>query len=251
MNVFKEYAKYYDLFYQDKDYNFEVDYVDNLIGKYFGKADSILDLGCGTGKHAALFAQKGYLVHGVDISKDMIVQAKYNFGDSDKLVFSCGDVRRVDLNEKFDVVLSLFHVFSYQATDDDLKMTFSTIAKHLKKDGIFIFDCWYGPAVLKNKPVKRVKRIENKEVMLTRIANPVVYPDDNIVDVHYDIDFFNKNSGEKGNIKEIHKMRYLFESEIEKFLAEGGLSLLSCEEWVTGKEPTSDSWSVCFVCKKK
>ena len=271
MNVFREYAKYYDLFYQDKDYDVEVDYVDKLIRKYRDDANSIygpkppttprlrcpgwrrliLDLGCGTGKHADFFAQKGYCVHGVDISKEMIALAKKNFSKSDKLVFSCGDVRTIDLNKKFDIVLSLFHVFSYQITNQDLNEAFSTAVKHLKDNGVFIFDCWYGPAVLKNKPLKKIKKINNKEVELTRVAQPVVYPNDNIVDVNYNINFFNKSSGKKGSIEETHKMRYLFKPEIEQFLTESGLALLNYEEWLTGKEPTSESWSVCFICKKK
>jgi len=47
------YSQYYDLLYQDKDYVGEVKYVDNLIAKFSeGKSKTILDMGCGTGKHA-------------------------------------------------------------------------------------------------------------------------------------------------------------------------------------------------------
>ena len=61
------YSQYYDLLYQDKDYLAETNYVDNLIQE-FGRCNSktMLDLGCGTGKHAELFCDQGYKVHGVD-----------------------------------------------------------------------------------------------------------------------------------------------------------------------------------------
>ena len=69
MAVFDRYAQYYDLFYREKDYRGEVDYVDALIKRYAtNDARTILDLGCGTGGHAVLLAQKGYHVTGVDRS---------------------------------------------------------------------------------------------------------------------------------------------------------------------------------------
>ena len=67
-NVFAKYSEYYDLIYTDKDYQKEVDYIDQLIQKYHPKAKTILDLGCGTGVHANLLAAKGYRVMGIDLS---------------------------------------------------------------------------------------------------------------------------------------------------------------------------------------
>ncbi|MGZ7180607.1 MAG: class I SAM-dependent DNA methyltransferase, partial [Halobacteriota archaeon] len=76
MDVFDRYAQYYDLFYRDKNYTDEVDYVDALIEKYaLGKPATILDLGCGTGGHAVLLAKKGYDVTGVDRSDAMLAIA--------------------------------------------------------------------------------------------------------------------------------------------------------------------------------
>ena len=58
--VFIDYAKYYDTLYQDKDYKAETDYVVSFFKNSDSKsAGSILELGCGTGKHALCFAQKG------------------------------------------------------------------------------------------------------------------------------------------------------------------------------------------------
>ena len=46
---------------------------------------------------------------------------------------------------------------------NSIKNTFKTVNKHLKNGGIFIFDFWYGPAVLRDLPTKRVKKVENKK----------------------------------------------------------------------------------------
>jgi len=73
MNQFGNlYSQYYDLLYQDKDYIAEVDYIENLIKSHSREVKTILDLGCGTGKHDELLCDKGYTVHGVDISKEML-----------------------------------------------------------------------------------------------------------------------------------------------------------------------------------
>ena len=52
----------------------------------------------------------------------------------------------------------------------------STAAKHLKPNGVFIFDFWYGPGVLTDPPVVRLKRLENEEIEVLRIAEPVMHP---------------------------------------------------------------------------
>jgi len=56
--VFNDYARYYDLLYQDKDYQAEADYVAGLMKRFHLEARSILKLGSGTGIHASLLAKK-------------------------------------------------------------------------------------------------------------------------------------------------------------------------------------------------
>ena len=73
--IFNAYAEYYDLLYSNKDYSSEAQYIDSLIKKTSSKANSILELGCGTGAHAEYLARMGYTVHGVDVSPAMISKA--------------------------------------------------------------------------------------------------------------------------------------------------------------------------------
>lgn len=253
MSIFGKYSSYYNLLYKDKDYAGEADYVHDLIRKYHPGAKSILDLGCGTGRHDLLFAEKGYSVTGVDQSEEMLAVANSHPSTLNPqlstLRFAQGDVRNIRLNETFDVVISLFHVMSYQTTNEDLSAAFETVKLHLKKGGIFIFDCWYGPAVLTDKPAVRVKRLEDEGIFVTRIAEPVMHPNENIVDVNYHVFIRDKASDRVDEIKENHRMRYLFKPEIERMLKVEGLELIRCEEWMTGKEPGFDSWGVCFVVR--
>ena len=73
---FDAYGKYYDLLYSDKDYEAEAKYVLDLLRKENPKQDSLLELGCGTGRHATLFAQSGLEVTGVERSERMLEEGK-------------------------------------------------------------------------------------------------------------------------------------------------------------------------------
>lgn len=252
MAVFDAYSQYYDLLYQDKNYNQEAEYVSGLIRKYAPDSREVLDLGCGTGVHARYLAEMGYSVCGVDMSERMLEcakekQASLSKESSQRLSYHCGDIRDVRLSKKYDVVTALFHVMSYQTTNADMRATFSTIKDHLKPGGLFIFDCWYGPAVLADNPVVRVKRLENDVVNVTRIAEPCMHPNRNMVDVNYSVFVKDKKTGGVDEIQEKHQMRYLFRPEIEMFCEEIGAKLIGSFEWMEERDVGCQSWSACFV----
>ena len=121
--------------------------------------------------------------------------AKSSRRPSLNLRFETGQIESLRMEARFDVVVSLFHVMSYLATDRDLQSAFDTARYHLKPDGIFIFDCWYGPAVLTDPPSVRVKRVGNDVVEVIRIAEPEVMPNENIVTVNYQVLVLHKASG--------------------------------------------------------
>lgn len=253
MSVFGAYSRYYNLFYKDKDYAGEAKYVQGLTEKHHSGAKSILDLGCGTGRHAILLAEKGYEVTGVDRSEEMLAVANAQlstFNSQRFCNFHLGDIRSIRLDRTFDVVVSLFHVISYQPGNDDLRAAFATVREHLRPGGVFIFDGWYGPAVLTDRPVVRVKRLEDDEIAVTRIVEPVMHPNDNLVDLHYDVRVRDKASGKVEEVRETHRMRYLFRPEIEMLLQETGMTLIAAAEWMTDRPLGFDTWGGCFIAEK-
>ena len=220
MTVFGNYAHYYDLLYQDKNYVGETQFIHKLIQTHAPNAKNILELGCGTANHALLLAKEGYQVHGVDMSQEMLKKAADRLAQvpseiAARIQLTQGDIRQVRINQTFDVVLSLFHVISYQTTNADLLAAFSTIKQHLKPGGIALFDVWYGPAVLSDPPTVRIKRLEDRSIQVTRIAEPVMEPNKNLVDVNYHIFIKDLISSKIDEVKEVHTMRYLFRPELE------------------------------------
>jgi SAM-dependent methyltransferase len=252
MDVFGNYARYYNLLYRDKDYAGEVEFIDQLLRTYASQTQSILELGCGTGTHALLLAKQGYSVHGVDLSAEMLQQASERLSQlpqelASKLTYSQGDIRTIRLDQQFDAIVSLFHVFSYQTTNQDLQATFATVNAHLKPGGVLIFDCWYGPAVLSDRPTVRIKRLEDKEISITRIAEPVMHPNENLVNVNYQVFIKDKHNGAVEELQETHTMRYLFKPEVDLLFKASQLELIASHEWMTKSEPGFNTWGVYFV----
>jgi SAM-dependent methyltransferase len=248
--VFNNYAKYYNLLYKDKDYKSEAAYVDGLVKRFSEKTGkTILDIGCGTGIHAALMSNYGYKLTGIDLSEEMIAIARSKAIANAQ--FRVGNATDFELHEKFDIVTSLFHVLSYQTTNDNVRSMIKNASMHLSEKGLFIFDFWYGPAVLNFKPSVRIKRLEDDEIKVTRLAEPVLKPNDNIVEVNYELLITSKAKKETEVVKEIHPMRYFFKPEIEFLLADANMDILYFNEWLTDQAASESTWGVCCVAQKK
>lgn len=247
VEIFNAYSRYYDLLYRDKDYSAEADYVSALLRAHGIAGKDILEFGSGTGKHGRLLAACGFRVLGIERSAEMVAQS------SQGADFACiqGDIRSIDLSRKFDALVSLFHVVSYQVKNEDIRAVFSAAARHLCSGALFIFDVWYTPAVLAQRPSIRIKRMSDEAVEVTRIAEPVIFPNDNRVDVQYSIFVRDKASAVTEQFSEIHPMRHFSLPEID-LLAEGaGFERIGAEEFLTSKFPGEETWGVCLILRRK
>lgn len=243
---FKDYSYYYDLLYSDKDYSKEVKYILNLLKKNSLIKGDILEFGSGTGTHANLISKYGYNVHGIELSKHMVKNSKTN----DRFTCQQGDIAYVNMKRTYDAVLALFHVMSYQISFKQINLVFKNASKHLNKGGLFIFDFWFAPAVRLQKPTIRVKRIKNKLIKITRIAEPQIYLKDKKVDVNYT--FFIQDLSDKSikTFDEKHSLRYFDLYEIKKFSLKHNLEVINFEEFLTKSNLSKKSWSACAILKK-
>lgn len=252
MKIFQDYAKYYNIFYKDKDYTKEAENAELLFKRWdTGKQISILNLGCGTGKHDIAFAKLGYSVTGIDISPQMVEAAQKNNTRSQyDIEYEVADIRNYTAGKTYDVATSLFHVISYQNKNKDILGTFHTAAKALRQNGIFIFDFWYGPGVLSDRPSVRIKTADDAGHAIYRIANPQMHAQENIVDVNYKIFVVEKETGYTKLVEETHKMRYYFVPELKAYLETAGFQMLECLDCTTLKKAEFDSWTAICAAKK-
>jgi SAM-dependent methyltransferase len=256
VSVFEAYSQYYDLLYRDKNYAAEASYVHELIERERPGSQTLLDLGCGTGRHDFLLSEHGYRVTGVDMSADMLKVAdaersKRLASGSELLppLFAQGDVRSVRLGQRFDVVVSLFHVMSYQTSNEDLLAAFTTLREHAVPGGLVLFDAWYGPTVLTDRPAVRVKRLSGDGFDVTRMAEPVFHPNENVVDVNYQIMIVDRETRHTEQLRETHRMRYLFLPEVQQMLERVGLRLERACEFMTDGELGFGTWNALFIAR--
>ena len=232
--MFDNYSNYYDLLYQDKNYQEETNYISSLLKKYEINDGDLLEFGSGTGKHGCLLAEKGYNVHGIELSTEMVSKAKTH------PKFNCqqGDIANVKMSQSFDAVLSLFHVMSYQISNNQIKAVFENASKHLNSGGLFIFDIWYSPAVHNLQPSVRVKRFENDKFKIIRVAEPKNFPNKNLVDVNYTFFINELRNNSLSSFKETHTMRHFSLPEIDVLAENYGFKLVEAQEFLSKKNPS-------------
>ena len=174
--MFNSYARYYDLFNQDKPYRKEIEFV----FKWADKPKSIFDIGAGTGSYWKYYPKETVLV-GVDKSRGMAHHSK-DIAYADITTYKHG-------KERFDCATALFDVINYIPRHDWWKSI------PVKKGGYFIFDIWDKEKVLADGFKETLKRIDG----IIRKITPVKF-DGQQVDL--DIKIING----KKEFSERHKM---------------------------------------------
>ena len=245
-SMFEAYSRYYDLLYKDKNYHEEVDYIESVLVNHNLPGKHFLEFGSGTGKHASLFVNRGYRVHGVEKSLEMVESAKLTDG------FTCevGDICSIHLNRTFDAVLSLFHVISYQIDNSSVNKVFQRAAEHLNPGGLFFFDVWYSPAVYAQKAMPRIKHISDEALKITRFAEPVEHTNQNRIDVNYTIFVEDLIGGKYTVLNEQHPMRHFSLPELQMIAAWNNFEWVLAEEFLTGNEPDETTWGVSILLRR-
>jgi SAM-dependent methyltransferase len=251
----RTYTSIFDALYRDKDYAAESRFVmDQLKTALLHTPRHILDLGCGTGLHALQMAQVGISVTGVDRSASMIGMAKkhreaLSHDARELLHFRIGDIRSIDCHCRYDAVVSLFHVMSYLTEKDDLEATFQVARRHLVSGGAFLFDFWYGPAILRDPPKKRVKIAEIGDTCVRRTSLPKWDAKRQMVCVNFDIEIKNIASGEIVREREQHHVRYFFLDELESCLVSCGFEVIRFGEALIGGPPSDTTFSAYALAR--
>jgi SAM-dependent methyltransferase len=249
------YADAYDLLYEEKDYLAECDLLESLFQTYgVGPINRIIDLGCGTGNHAIPLASRGYQLTGVDRSVNMLSQAEKKArasSGSGNVSFECGDVCTVDLGQTFDAGIMMFAVLGYQLQNPDVCAALRTARRHLRQGGLFIFDVWYGPAVLYQRPAQRARVIPTPDGEMLRFSNGELDIQRQLCGVKIHLW---RLAGNKlvANIEESHQMRYFFALELELFLEVAGFNLVRLGGFPDfPQEPTETTWNVLAVARAR
>ena len=176
---YRQLAKYYDLLYEWKDYEKESHTLLQLIRRYkLSSGNSLLDVGCGTGRHI-LHLRKKFDCVGMDISRHMLKEARRNVKGAR---FVHGDMTSFDLERQFDVALCLFSSIGYVRTYPRLARTLRNFAKHLRDGGVVIIEPWFTKAQWKQGSVHMLSRSRSDELKIVRVGYSDVRGDVSVLD---------------------------------------------------------------------
>ncbi|MEG2411646.1 MAG: class I SAM-dependent methyltransferase [Clostridium sp.] len=142
MECYNDFASIYDeLINEDIDYRSWADRIIEIC-----KEDKIikrdyLDLACGTGNLTVLIGKEFIFTTAVDLSEEMLSIADEKLKEENiKVKVSCQDICNLSLNKQFDLITCALDSTNYITDDLKLKQYFMSVNKHLKENGVFIFD---------------------------------------------------------------------------------------------------------------
>jgi len=136
--LFENYAAKYDneVFTQGTDG--ECDFIETELK--FNKSLKILDVGCGTGRHAIELSKRGYSVTGIDLSENQLARAKEKAAKNNLTIdFQKQDARHLPFIKEFDVAIMLCEGgFPLMETDEMNYQILKSVTQSLKDKAIFI-----------------------------------------------------------------------------------------------------------------
>ena len=139
----------YELVYHRRD-DTEAEKVIDLIERVAQPAPgaTILDVGCGRGRHARSLARRGYRVTGIDLSERALERARRRAAEEGVTVtFRRGDMREPVCEACFDGVVNLFTAFGYFEDDAEHLRTIRAMTTALKPGGWLFQDFLNAPFV--------------------------------------------------------------------------------------------------------
>ena len=247
-----QHAELYDLFYADKSYEDEAKFLNHCIQDYQPGTKKILELACGTGSHSLILEKYGYQIIATDYSIDMLTQARRKAESCNSAIyFRQMDMRSLNVPERpFDVVICLFDSIGYLITNENILRAFVDVRSHLRPGGLFIFEFWHAPAMLRGYDPLRIRRFKVKEGEILRISETQIDHQHSLCYVNYSI-YDLKDNGYYQFLQETQINRFFLIQEMSNFLLQAGLFPL---KWYAGfqnnEKIDANTWHIVTIAAK-
>lgn len=203
-------ARHYDLIYADKPYAGEARFVHELLG---GEPGRLLDVACGSGRHAREFAKLGWEVTGVDYSADLLEHAA-----AAGIEVHEQDMRELDVpGGPFDAVTCLFDSIGYPQDDEGVVAALAGMRRHLARGGRVAVEFLHAPALLANADPVRVRRFELPDGTLVRISetelrDSVMHVSYELIELRLDGSYERETERQSNRFFEVEEMRAAMEA---------------------------------------
>lgn len=140
MNMYDALAPFYAALNGDVDYGAIAAFLKNAFDRYFdGKVESVLDLGCGSGNVTFPLLSLGYDMIGVDISEEMLAEARVKDTEG-RVLWLNQDMRSFELYGTVEAVVCTLDGINHLTAKKDLADCLALVHNYLVPGGLFIFD---------------------------------------------------------------------------------------------------------------
>jgi SAM-dependent methyltransferase len=232
----EEYSKIYDCLYHDKPYATEVEFILNETKKMSHEQISVLDYGCGTGRHSIEFFKRGLKVIGFDVSSDMLALAAKNYPS---IVFS-NEIPQ----EQFSLVCCLFAVFNYLPGKTAAIEVLKTMKKSLTPGGVIVIEMWNGVSVPFLSERSKTKEINTPLGKVLRKTTTELDWMAQILTVNFECELEGKLLA-----KETHPMHYYTPQEFREMASLANLELCHKTVAYEDKVPTPQDYNLIYYLK--
>ena len=163
----RQFYAYYDTLFAEKNYAHEAETVVAMLKEMLPSGcHEIVDIGCGTGRHANEFARLGLRVQGIDIVPEAIDAARQSLIkagiSTDRVAFDCLPIDQLK-GRVFDAAVCLFNVLNYILDIAEMERFLMEIRKRIRPGGAFVFDCWNGVAAIASPPEVKISTLTTPE----------------------------------------------------------------------------------------
>lgn len=243
---YEQLALFYDRLMQGIDYRAWVSYVEEIIGRYHGRIETVADLACGTGNSSFPWAARGYRTYGVDLSAEMLELARMKAASRGlEIDFLHQDICGLQLELPVDLAVCFQDGFNYIVNIEDLRRAFQAVHGNLGRGGFFIFDLNYLPRLVSSGQSDSL--VEDDNFMLRWSAG--FDQQENL----WSVEVEGTIKDEDGNLheyREKHQERIHEPCEIWPLLAEQGFTSLNSYRAFTLEQPHDRTPRIVYVAQK-
>jgi SAM-dependent methyltransferase len=246
MDAYTGFAKLYDLFMDNIDYDSWCRYLHALLLEY-GISDGILlDLGCGTGIVTEYFSGCGYDMIGIDNSPDMLeIALEKRVESGHDILYLNQDMREFELYGTVAAVFCICDSLNYITEYEELVEVFRLVNNYLDPNGVFIFDL--------NTSYK-FQKIKDSTIAENREEGSFIWENSYFEEEHineYALTIFAPcEDGRYEKYEEIHYERAYSLDEIKSALSRAGLSFTAAYDAFTHNPPTAESERIYVIARE-
>ncbi|MCW5875586.1 MAG: class I SAM-dependent methyltransferase [Anaerolineales bacterium] len=247
-----KHAEYYDIFYADKPYAQEAAFVHACFQKHTaGPCERLLELACGSGRHALELEKLGYRIVATDYSENLLAVARRRAAEAGSAVeFLWQDMRSLQLDAPpFDAAYCLFDSIGYVQTNAAIRQVLTGVAAHLRPGGLFVFEFWHAAAMLRGYEPRRERTWTHGETTIQRVSNTRLDVARQLAEVTYDIQADSPDG--RVELSETQVNRYFLVQEMADFLETTGFSPLEfVAAFQDDPQITEDTWHILAVARR-